>query len=431
MNYFFRILSCMTTFIFLYCLPINAQDTIISEGQEWFYYDLEKPLPSTWYLEKNIEKFWKKGVSPLGYGDDLVKTTISYGNDENNKHITKYFFKKFLIDDPYSYLIYKINFQRDDGIVIYLNGQEIARNNMPNGIITNKTQANALVFNSKSAKVKYTKLVWPNDLLHGENIISASVHQARETSSDCLFNLELIGSNDSETIPMLLKEHTIDNLKLNLKLNELNHKQEAKNLESHIDDLNWTKNIFGIIIFLCFIALLTLTVWIMIKQKKLNLKIKTLVENITQLKETNKQKDSEIMNLSLKALNDKQFIKGIKKEIEESLKTTTNNRALKQVVTKIDYNLGFEDEWSNLKKHFNEVHLGYVDNLTAKYPSLTDIELRHCIFMKLHMQTKEIANILNIDPRSVQAARYRLKKKMNLDENTDLKTFLQTIMNKT
>ncbi len=424
-NYFFRTL-CLPILL-LYCLFANAQDTIISQGQDWFYYDLEKPLPNTWYLNKDIDASWKKGASPLGYNDELVKTTISYGNDKNKKHITKYFVKKFIIDDPYSHLIYKINFQRDDGIVIYLNGKEIERNNMPDGVITNSTRANALVFSSKNAKIKYTKLVSPNDLLDGENIISASVHQARSTSSDCVFNLELIGSNDSETIPMLLKEHTIDNLKLNLKLNELNHNQESENLKSRINDLSWTKNIFGTIIFLSFIVFSVLCVWLYLKQKKLNTEIKALIENVTQLKEINKTKDREIMNLSLKALNDKQFMKGIKSDIEDYLQTNTNSRALKQIATKIDHSLDFEDEWVNLKKHFNEVHLGYVDNLIAKYPSLTDIELRHCIFMKLHMQTKEIANILNIDPRSVQAARYRLKKKMNLDEDTDLKTFLQSI----
>lgn len=81
----------------------------------------------------------------------------------------------------------------------------------------------------------------------------------------------------------------------------------------------------------------------------------------------------------------------------------------------------------NLKKHFNEVNSGFVDRLISKYPLLTDIELRHCIFIKLHMQTKEIANILHIDPRSVQAARYRIKKKMDLDEGIDLRDYLLNI----
>ena len=46
------------------------------------------------------------------------------------------------------------------------------------------------------------------------------------------------------------------------------------------------------------------------------------------------------------------------------------------------------------------------------------------MFIKLHLQTKEIARILLIDPRSVQTARYRIKKKMNLKEEEDLRRYL-------
>jgi DNA-binding CsgD family transcriptional regulator len=49
------------------------------------------------------------------------------------------------------------------------------------------------------------------------------------------------------------------------------------------------------------------------------------------------------------------------------------------------------------------------------------------MFIKLHLQTKEIAKILLIDPRSVQTARYRIKKKMNLDEDIDLRAYLLKI----
>ena len=97
------------------------------------------------------------------------------------------------------------------------------------------------------------------------------------------------------------------------------------------------------------------------------------------------------------------------------------------IAKQIDYNIGHEDDWENLKKHFNAIHTGYFDQLIKLHPSLTEVELRHCIFIKLHMQTKEIAKILNIDPKSVQVSRYRIKKKMKLPEQVDLRDYLMKV----
>ena len=83
-----------------------------------------------------------------------------------------------------------------------------------------------------------------------------------------------------------------------------------------------------------------------------------------------------------------------------------------------------DDEWKHLKKHFNTVYSGFYNVLTDLHPTLTEVELRHCMFIKLHMQTKEIARILHVDPRSVQASRYRIKKKMGLGEDTDLRNYI-------
>ncbi len=418
-------------FSIFYSVPINAQKKIISTGDEWLYYDGEKMLPSDWY-QKNTDEFqWKKGHTPLGYGDKFINTTISYGANTENKHITKYFQKKITIKNPHQYLIYKLSVQRDDGIVIYLNGTELMRNNMPEGEITSNTTAVDLVFTEKKETTVYTKLISPDELLQGINTISASVHQAVKTSSDCLFNIELEGSNEPEMIPLLLKEQTIKNLSLDLKLKELYHKQTLENKDLHTQiveqSLNSVKTyLYLAVVFLCIAILALIFLW-----KTNNTKEKTLREKIHTLEESNQNKDREMMNISLNNINNKQFLIEIKKALENIAKSidinAQNKKKITKVIATIDYNLDYNDDWDNLKKHFNAVHTGYVDRLSKLHPSLTDIELRHCIFIKLHMQTKEIANILHIDPRSVQAARYRLKKKMNLGENTDLKEYLINI----
>jgi len=100
---------------------------------------------------------------------------------------------------------------------------------------------------------------------------------------------------------------------------------------------------------------------------------------------------------------------------------------LKKLYLKLDFILNHDDDWINLKKHFNVIHTDFFDKLNKLHPLLSESEIRHCVFMKLHMHTKEIARLMNIDPKSVQTSRYRLKKKMNLDDNIDLKDYLQRI----
>ncbi len=407
-----------------------SQSKIISTGDEWFYYDKKAAPPTDWFYNKVIDSSnWGKGISPLGYGEDeVVKTNISFGGDPENKDITKYFKKTFTIGDPYEHLMYTLKVQRDDGVVIYLNGKEIMRNNMPNGTISHKTKASSLIFSSSSESISYTKQLSPDELISGVNVISASVHQARKTSSDCIFNLELEGHDDPKLIPLLLKEQTIKNLQLDMKLKELTHNQalEKEILGSQI--VEQSRNNYQLYFIVTLSLLICAIILVLYLWRNFSVKEKQLNETISDLEKYNESKDREMMNTSLNFINNKQFLIETKRKLEDNLKSTDfNKKDLKPIINSIDFNLDYDDDWETLKKHFNAVHTGYVDRLRKLHPSLTDIELRHCIFIKLHMQTKEIATILHIEPRSVQAARYRLKKKIDLDESTDLKDYLLSI----
>ncbi len=405
---------------------VYCQEMIVKEGDDWQYYDDEAAPPKEWKKLSALSGNWKIGASPLGYGDDRINTVISFGDDPRNKHITKYFKKTFRIENPYKHLIYKLNVQRDDGIVIYLNGHEILRNNMPEGEINNTTKASSLIISDFNEEFFHTKLLSPDELITGVNTISASVHQTRSSSSDCLFNLELIGVDNAEMLPILLKELTIKNLNLNIEVKEINHKLELEKKDLRFEFLEQSyknvKTTIYIISALFFISTFFLYyVW----KTSIN-KERKFSEKILELKELGYSKDREMMNISLNSLYNQQYLKEIKRELEGNFKGDEQSikTAVKKIISQIEYNLNHDDDWENLKKHFNAVHSGFCNKLVKIHPSLSDVELRHCIFIKLHMHTKEIATILHIDPRSVQTSRYRIKKKMNINEGTELRDYL-------
>lgn len=426
--FFLRILIIFS----YYFVSINcsySQENIIKTGDEWFFYDKAESPSENWYKDNVIDHRWSTGITPLGYGDSAIKTEISYGTDSINKIITSYFKKTFYLDDPFKFILYKLNIKKDDGIVVYLNNNEIARIDMPNGKINHNSLATGLIVKGEMEKVIHTIVLSPEDFITGKNTISASVHKATASSVDCIFNIELIGDNNPQLLPQLFKKSTLKNMRINSKVNELVSKLEIEKKDLQIELIEQKKsNLKTYLLITGFLFLTTLSVLVFFLFKKRK-KEKKLFQNIYDLKEKNKDKDRELMQTSINHYNNQQYLKELKKELEKniSLDAKSMKNKIENIINKLDFNIDYSDSWDNLKYHFNAIHSGFFDKLTKLHPTLSDTEVRHCVFMKLHLQTKEIANILNIDPRSVQASRYRIKKKMNLNESDDLKEYLKSI----
>jgi DNA-binding CsgD family transcriptional regulator len=138
------------------------------------------------------------------------------------------------------------------------------------------------------------------------------------------------------------------------------------------------------------------------------------------------QKNKDIINYALNMVQQKQFLKMIREELGVLYNRNKNLSELDRMISKISYLDDFDDEWERLKVHFDTVHSGFFSRLKEQFPTLTQTEMQHCSYIKLQLPTKEIARMLNIDPKSVQASRYRIKKKMNLDLNTDLREVIET-----
>ena len=420
-------LNVYTVFFSMLSLNLFSQEKIVSFGDEWKYY-FEKKAPEVgWQNSNRITSVWETGVSGLGYGDKRVKTNIKGEVDVRKEGIAAYFTKTFIIEDPFKYLMYQLKLQKDDGAVIYLNGNEIKRIDMPSGKIGHNTWSSKAVKTQEREDELFSIIIAPEELNIGKNVLSASVHQCSVHSSDLVFNLEMDGYNDIETLIVLEKERAINNLHTKIKMKDLEYSQELeqKSLEKElISQKNGSYKVYLLIVFVLVLSSIVVLSQIYKNFTNRNLE---LITNNGSLRNQNQMKSSEMINISLNSLNSQQLLKVVKKDLEDSLGVesyTILKKSINRIVNNISYNIDSTEEWENLKKHFNVVHSGYVDKLSELHPLLTDVELRHCIFIKLHMQTKEIADVLHIDPRSVQSSRYRIKKKMGLEENVSLKEYL-------
>ncbi|HTJ51164.1 MAG TPA: CotH kinase family protein, partial [Cyclobacteriaceae bacterium] len=160
----------------------------ITKGDTWKYFDLGTSPGVDWNTSVFDDNTWSSGPAQLGYGNDGEKTTVSYGPDAGNKFITTYFRKTFTIDDLENLQNGNASVLFDDGVIVYVNGTEVYRNNMPDGVVDFNTLAASIipvenVFNSFS--------IDKNLFIAGLNTIAVEVHQAGSTSSDIGFDFEL------------------------------------------------------------------------------------------------------------------------------------------------------------------------------------------------------------------------------------------------
>jgi len=87
-----------------------------------------------------------------------------------------------------------------------------------------------------------------------------------------------------------------------------------------------------------------------------------------------------------------------------------------------------EKIWEEFEMRFHNVHNDFYDKLNAVFPGLSINEKRLCSFLRLNMTTKEISSITGQTPKSIEMARTRLRKKLNLtNSETSLTDFLETV----
>jgi Calcineurin-like phosphoesterase/Purple acid Phosphatase, N-terminal domain len=168
---------------------ITSSTTLISYNSSWKYLDKGTNQGTAWRAAGFNDASWVSGNAQLGYGDGDEATTVSYGTNASNKYITTYFRKAISVPDISQFTGYTLSLKRDDGAVVYLNGTEIFRTNMPTGTISYTTRATAAA--SDDGNTAQVKTLTSSQIIQGTNTIGVEIHQNVNTSSDCSFDLEL------------------------------------------------------------------------------------------------------------------------------------------------------------------------------------------------------------------------------------------------
>jgi hypothetical protein len=166
--------------------------TLVARGSTWRYLDNGSNQGTAWRAPSFNDSSWKQGPAQLGYGDGDEATVISYGPSASQKYLTSYYRRQFLADPSSLGSTLTLNLLRDDGAVVYLNGTEIVRTNIPTGTVTSTTYSISPV--SGNAEQTFLTFNVPASLLvDGTNTIAVEIHQDYRADSDSSFDLSLTG----------------------------------------------------------------------------------------------------------------------------------------------------------------------------------------------------------------------------------------------
>lgn len=251
-----------------------------------------------------------------------------------------------------------------------------------------------------------------------------------------LFIAKEIGEVDLEWYAVKLKSDILENLKdyekevenlryfnvltdtLNnrhnlLKMQENQYQHEAQTLEQQYELqrlASRNRQLIIIILALLFVIIAVLTVVIIwINRKRLKAELELRNREITA-KSIGKIQSNEVINGVIEKLS----------EWEQHPKKNMLPGIIHDLKTLVD-----DDTKKDFDQYFVKVHPEFYQKLMADFPNLTQNELRLCAYLKMNLNTKDIAAICNITPESARVARSRLRKSLNLvDSSVDLVSFL-------
>jgi DNA-binding CsgD family transcriptional regulator len=201
---------------------------------------------------------------------------------------------------------------------------------------------------------------------------------------------------------------------------------------------NSINTLYNILLLLGSCSLILLLIGVYIYFLRINKKNKALHESKEKIWELEKVqklnnekllqneigfKENELTALTLQMVQKNELLGELKMIIEENQNKDIHKNISKLISSGFNHN----KEWENFNAHFESVNKNFNSKILSIYNDISPNDLKLCALIKLNLSIKEMASILNISADSVKTARYRLRKKLNLQTEDNLTTFMMNI----
>lgn len=196
----------------------------------------------------------------------------------------------------------------------------------------------------------------------------------------------------------------------------------------------WYQSKWAILVYILFTILLfaSVTKYIQYRYNKIHIRKLRLLESKRlsmmneELQQQVEEKNAELLTQTSSIIQRNEIIIGIKNEVEDFFRKQ-NNKSLQPLYQKISAalssDLDAEEDWKMFLIKFEQKHTNFFKKLKEIYPQLTSNDLKLCACLRLNLDSKEIASLMNISVRAVENNRSRLRKKLDIPQNQHLSDF--------
>ncbi|WP_440998427.1 tetratricopeptide repeat protein [Fodinibius sp. SL11] len=410
------------------------------------YFELEN--------EERAEEFYKRALeinqrldNRHGMSINYNNLGLLYGDQGNYGQALEYHSKALKIRRDLEYTIRIANSLNNIGrIYMQQNSYDDAMDYLNRALKLNDDRDPDLtsIIHENLAKVYYSSKRYDSALVHAEKTLNLSrdfgtklgVKVGYELLSDIYSAIGNYEEAYNHQKKLRAVEDSILNEEKSRQINELQTKYETAQKEKEIallDKENQRETLMRKV-FLAGLVMVGIIGFLIYNRQRLKInKNQTELENI-RLKERQLEKDLEFKNKQLTThtlhlVQKNETMKELKNKITTICRQDNRdiNKSLQKLRNMVNYSFSLDDDWEQFRLYFEEVHTDFFNVLKEQYPDLTPNELRLSALAKLNLSIKETATILGITPNSVKTARYRLRKKLDIETKENLTEFMMAI----
>ncbi|MBX2889420.1 MAG: hypothetical protein KF734_00710 [Saprospiraceae bacterium] len=134
-------------------------------------------------------------------------------------------------------------------------------------------------------------------------------------------------------------------------------------------------------------------------------------------------KNKELATATMHLVQKGEILQTIQENLNHILEKSTNpavKKEIQQLLNLLNFDAKLDEDWEQFAVHFDQVHVDFLKRLRDRYPQLSPTDCKLCAYLRMNLTTKEIAPLMNVSVRGVEASRYRLRKKLGLPNDANL-----------
>ena len=145
-----------------------------------------------------------------------------------------------------------------------------------------------------------------------------------------------------------------------------------------------------------------------------------------------RSKEDELAKMSTYIVAKNELLSSLMKDVEYHqglINNKDDKKTLTPLVKRLKEEIDDSGDWERFQLQFSSAYPGFISYLTSKYFELSSGDIKLCCYLKMNMNTKDVAQLTGLSVRAVENKRYRLRKKLSLNKDTNLLSFLNQIIN--